>query len=603
MRLNRLILAAAMMSLAACSKEDFSEVPKPNQEQTGKPGDKPEDKPVIDESICMKLSPTLQNMVEARSGVITQWQTGNRMGLFTEGTNLEYTFNGESWTATQPYEVKKEQTVYAYHPYVKGEFNNSSIEFDISAQEDVMYGQCTVNSDFTTAQPEMKHALSLVRIKVVRDEYLGEGVITDMAMDNVPRFINMNYTSGVSMPVQNSERISIPIGGGFMLDDEHPTIPEAILPTWGSNYGISLSFSLDGERKEYPFPESHRWEMGMIYTYTIKIKGEYNAAVNREDVPIDVQYWSQFGKTDNIILKKIGFTDWENMFSISTNHTQFGYDCYQNEGKPFGLFYSHSGTEPFEGKLRFVFMRPGTDEIVEKFQPIDIKVDGWGGKKVQCYVTAAPGTYQLVPLFQRKGETQWFKALGYDRQGTDEDWQYEVKAPAPDNLPSLRNIFLEKEGSNSNFFCYRIPYNQPFNVIYTLSNKGKGALKGEIKAVWEREFKPKSNSYRLGTRREDAVNDNQWFDEIGTVKVDIQPGIRYWKGVVECKVTKYYPNPTYDGNGYATPVIHLYWKAEGTQEWKLLRLDADYLFNRDYTGPDIWDETLNYIYAFLEDWD
>ena len=599
MRLNRLILAAAMMSLAACSKEEIPEVPKPNQEQTGKPGDKP----VIDESICMKLSPTLQNMVEARSGVITQWQTGNRMGLFTEGTNLEYTFNGESWTATQPYEVKKEQTVYAYHPYVKGEFNNSSIEFDISAQEDVMYGQCTVNSDFTTAQPEMKHALSLVRIKVVRDEYLGEGVITDMAMDNVPRFINMNYTSGVSMPVQNSERISIPIGGGFMLDDEHPTIPEAILPTWGSNYGISLSFSLDGERKEYPFPESHRWEMGMIYTYTIKIKGEYNAAVNREDVPIDVQYWSQFGKTDNIVLKKIGFTDWENMFSISTNHTQFGYDCYQNEGKPFGLFYSHSGTEPFEGKLRFVFMRPGTDEIVEKFQPIDIKVDGWGGKKVQCYVTAAPGTYQLVPLFQRKGETQWFKALGYDRQGTDEDWQYEVKAPAPDNLPSLRNIFLEKEGSNSNFFCYRIPYNQPFNVIYTLSNKGKGALKGEIKAVWEREFKPKSNSYRLGTRREDAVNDNQWFDEIGTVKVDIQPGIRYWKGIMTCQVTKYYPNPTYDGNGYATPVIHLYWKAEGTQEWKLLRLDADYLFNRDYTGPDIWDETLNYIYAFLEDWD
>ena len=542
MRLDRLILAAAMMSLAACSKEEIPEVPKPEQEQTGKPEDKPEDKPVIDESICMKLSPTLQNMVEARSGVITQWQTGNRMGLFTEGTNLEYTFNGESWTAAQPYEVKKEQTVYAYHPYVKGEFNNSSIEFDISAQEDVMYGQCTVNSDFTTAQPEMKHALSLVRIKVVRDEYLGEGVITDMAMDNVPRTIEMDYISGLSGP-EGDEKISIPIGGGFMLDDEHPTIPEAILPTWGSNYGISLSFSLDGKRMEYVFPESHRWEMGMIYTYTIKIKGEYNAAVNREDVPIDVQYWSQFGKTDDIVLKEIGFTDWENMFSISTNHTQFGYDCYQNEGKPFGLFYSHSGTEPFEGKLRFVFMRPGTDEIVEKFQPIDIKVDGWGGKKVQCYVTAAPGTYQLVPLFQRKGETQWFKALGYDRQGTDEDWQYEVKAPAPDNLPSLRNIFLEKEEKNSNFFSYRIPYNQPFNVVYTLSNKGKAALKGEIKAVWEREFKPKSNSYRLGTRREDAVNDNQWCDEIGTVKVDIQPGIRYWKGIVECKVTKYYPRP------------------------------------------------------------
>lgn len=605
MRLDRLILAAAMVSLAACGKEEIPEVPKPNQEQTGKPENKPDDKPVIDESICMKLSPTLQNMVEARSGVITQWQSGNKMGLFTEGKNLEYTFNGESWTATQPYEVKKEQTVYAYHPYVKGEIStvNPFIYFDISKQEDVMYGQCTVNSDFTTAQPEMKHALSLVRIKVVRDEYLGEGVITDMAMDNVPRIIEMDYISGLSGPEDNSEKISIPIGGGFMLDDENPTIPEAILPTWGSNYGISLSFSLDGERKEYVFPESHRWEMGMIYTYTIKIKGEYNAAVNREDVPIDVQYWSQFGKTDNIVLKEIDFGDFENSFWISTNYTQFGYDCYQNEGKPFGLFYSHFDSNGFDGRMRFVFMRPGTDEIVEKFQPIDIKVDGWGGKKVQCYVTAAPGTYQLVPLFQRKGESTWSKARGYEREGTDEDWQYEVKAPAPDNLPSLRNIFLEKEGSNSNFFCYRIPYNQPFNVVYTLSNKGKGALKGEIKAVWEREFKPKSNSYRLGTRREDAVNDNQWFDEIGTVDVDIQPGIRYWKGVIKCQVTKYYPNPTCDGNGYATPVIHLYWRAEGTQEWKLLRLDADYLFNREYTGPDIWDETLNYIYAFLEDWD
>lgn len=601
MRLNRLILAAAMMSLAACSKEEIPEVPKPEQEQTGKP----ENKPVIDESICMKLSPTLQNMVEARSGVITQWQTGNRMGLFTEGTNLEYTFNGESWTAAQPYEVKKEQTVYAYHPYVKGEIStvNPFIYFDISKQEDVMYGQCTVNSDFTTAQPEMKHALSLVRIKVVRDEYLGEGVITDMAMDNVPRTIEMDYISGLSGPEDNSERISIPIGGGFMLDDEHPTIPEAILPTWGSNYGISLSFSLDGERKEYVFPESDRWEMGMIYTYTIKIKGKYNAAVNREDVPIDVQYWSQFGKTDDIVLKEIDFGDFENSFWISTNHTQFGYDCYQNEGKPFGLFYSHFDSNGFDGRMRFVFMRPGTDEIVEKFQPIDIKVDGWGGKKVQCYVTAAPGTYQLVPLFQRKGESTWFKARGYDREGTDEDWQYEVKAPAPDNLPSLRNIFLEKEEKNSNFFSYRIPYNQPFNVVYTLSNKGKGALKGEIKAVWEREFKPKSNSYRLGTRREDAVNNTEWFDEIGTVKVDIQPGIRYWKGVVECKVTKFYSSPIgTNGVPYAGPVIHLYWRAEGTQEWKLLRLDADYLFNRDYTGPDIWDETLNYINVSLEDW-
>lgn len=140
-------------------------------------------------------------------------------------------------------------------------------------------------------------------------------------------------------------------------------------------------------------------------------------------------------------------------------------------------------------------------------------------------------------------------------------------------------------------------------MVYTLSNKGKGALKGEIKAVWEREFALKSNSYRPSTQKAGATNDYQWADEIGRVSVDIQPGVRYWKGVMECKVTKYYDSPTDNyGNGYATPVLHLYWRPEGSSEWTLLRLDADYLFNNNYQGADVWDETLNYIYLILSDW-
>lgn len=352
----------------------------------------------------------------------------------------------------------------------------------------------------------------------------------------------------------------------------------------------------------YTFPSYHEWEAGKIYTYSIKIKGAYNGEVNKEDVPIDVEYWSQFGKTDDIVIREVDFSDFENQFSISTNHTQFGYDCYQNEGKPFGLFYTHWGSELFEGKVRFVFMQGS--QIVEKFQPIDIKVQGdWDGKKIQCYVTAAPGTYQLVPLFQRKGESTWFKAIDYEQNGSPEEWMYEVKAPAPDNLPALRDILLEKEGDNTNFLAYRVPFNESFNVVYTLSNKGKKALKGEIKAVWEREFKLKSNSYRPGTQKQNTTNDVQWADEIGRVSVDIQPGIRYWKGIMECKITKYYKSPTdSNGTGYATPALHLYWKPEGSSEWTLLRLDADYLFNNNYQGAEVWDETLNYINLILSDW-
>lgn len=609
MNVQRIIFIAFIAAfLSSCHTEDIP-VPEKNSDNTEQtedseddpeddPEQDPEDKPV-NEELLLGLDATLNNMVESRRGGINAWQSGNEIGLYTENKNLKYTYDGSKWIAAEQYEVQNEQTVYAYHPYDLNA-TDMKLDIDLTKQEDVMYGKCAVTPDFPTAKPVMNHALSLIRIKLMRDEYIGKGLITDVMIKNVSSSLIMNILDG-DIWIQEGKS-DIPIGGGYMLNDDNPAVSEAILPPLYHPDGVSLSFKLDGKEMSYTFPSWHEWEAGNIYTYTIKIKGAYNGEVNKDDVPIDVEYWSQFGKTDEIVLRTVDYTDFENMFFISTNHTEFGYDCYQNEGKPFGLFYTHAGSEPFEGKVRFVFMRGS--QIVEKFQPIDIKIQGnWDGKKIQCYVTSAPGTYQLVPLFQRKGESTWFKALGYEQNGSDQEWMYEVKAPAPDNLPALRDIFLEKEGDNTNFLGYDIPYNEFFNVVYTISNKGKGALKGEIKAVWEREFKLKSNSYRPSTRKQNTTNDVEWADEIGRVSVSIQPGIRYWKGIMECKVTKYYAKPTgANGNEYAGPVIHLYWKPEGSSEWTLLRLDADYLFNNDYQGADVWDETLNYINVSLEDW-
>lgn len=599
-----MIISALPLFLAACQTDKIP-VPEKNTDNTeqtddtDQPEDEPEDKPV-NEELLLGLDATLKNMVESRKGVINAWQSGNEIGLYTENKNLKYTYDGSKWIAAEQYEVQKEQTVYAYHPYTEN-VDMPYVPVDLTRQEDVMYGQCIVTPDFPTAKPEMKHALSLIRVKLLRDEYMGTGLVTDVTVRNVNSHLAMDVVYG-NIAYPDAQKCDIPIGGGFMLNDANPTVSEAILPPLYHPDGVLLSFKLDGKEMNYTFPSWHDWEAGNIYTYTIKIKGAYNAEINKEDVPIDVEYWSQFGKTDEIVLKNVDYTDFENMFFIRPNYTQFGYDCYQNEGKPFGLFYTHAGSEPFEGKLRFVFMQGG--QIVEKFQPIDIKIQGdWDGKKIQCYVTSAPGTYQLVPLFQRNGESTWFKALGYDQNSSDAEWMYEVKAPAPDNLPALRDILLEKEGDNTNFLSYRIPFNESFNVVYTLSNKGKKALKGEIMAVWEREFKLKSNSYRPSTQKQNTTNDVQWADEIGRVSVDIQPGIRYWKGIMECKVTKYYAKPTDSyGNEYAGPVIHLYWKPEGSSKWTLLRLDADYLFNNDYQGADVWDETLNYINVSLAGW-
>lgn len=59
--------------------------------------------------------------------------------------------------------------------------------------------------------------------------------------------------------------------------------------------------------------------------------------------------------------------------------------------------------------------------------------------------------------------------------------------------------------------------------------------------------------------------------------------------------------PRRNGVGYAAPRLHLYWKAEGSDKWVLLRQDADFLFNRNYE-EDVYDQTTNYLAISLYSW-
>lgn len=595
MKIYGYILAASLAcTLFSCGEDGV--LPEPEPPVVG-PGDKDEsdEKP---DKIQLGITASLQSMSQTR-GIIEAFMPGHDMGVFvaTSGTgqttkNASYLFDGKTWNADRDVPVEGDADVVAYLPYDKAVTDYAKVAFDLTDQDDILYGTAKVTKDIPTASLEMKHAMTLVRVRLMKDEYMGTGLVSDMTFKNV-------YTAGTITKDYGTGRGIIKAGGNYMLNDANPVIVDAILmPKPAHDEPVYVSFTIDGQEHTYTFPVLHEWQAGMKYTYTLKMTGNYNSPVNKEQVDIDVEYWSRYGKTDEIILNP-NPEDYE--FTIWPNYTEYGYDCYQNEGKVFGTFYyPWCGTS--EGELRFVFMREGTNEIVEKFQPIDIKTNGaWDGKRIQCYITSAPGTYQLVPLFRKKGETMWCKAVDYDYGSTDEEWLYEVKAPAPDNLPALRMMEVEGQGYTS-ILVYPVPDDTPWNLVYTLSNKGEKALKGKIKAVWEREFKLKSNSYRPSDKKEGAVNDEEWRDELGMISVSIPEGTRFWKGIMSCQFPVKHLNPTHDGVGYASPLVHLYWRAENSDKWILLRCDADYLFNRNYTGGYIWDETTNYVKVTPQSW-
>ena len=559
----------------------------------------PNEKPAEAKDIMLAVNPSLEGM--KTRAIVEAFQAGHTMGVFTTdngggavGSNVSFAYDGNEWKAGGNAPVKGDMNVTAYFPYSASVTDCREIPVDLTRQEDCLYGTARVTKQVPTAALTMKHALSLVRIKVMKDEYMGQGKVENVTISGIRTRGRLDATDG--SVVQEGNTGSIPAGGNYLLNDASPVMNEAVVFPTVSCYGYTVSFDVDGHRCSYEIPAKHEWEAGYIYTYTFNLKGMYNAPVYMEDVPIDVEYWGKYGKTDEIQIRECG----EDEVTIRPNYTEYGYECYQNEGKVFGLFWT--GWCSFEGKLRFVLMQNG--RIVEQYQPIDIQVKSgqWDGKWIQCYVTVSPGMYELVPLFQKKGESTWFMAVDYENGSTQEEWMYEVLPPAPDNLPALRMMQVEGREYNS-FLVDMVPDGSPWNLIYTISNKGKGALRGEIQARWEREFKLRSNSYRPSARKKNTINDIEWNEVIGTTSIEIPNGTRFWKGKMEILIPKgrLEPKTKNDGLGYAGPVLHLYWRAEGSDKWILLRQDADFLFNRNYED-DVYNQTTNYLAISLDSW-
>ena len=494
----------------------------------------PNEKPAEAKDIMLAVSPTLDAM--KTRAIVEAFQVGHTMGVFTRdngggavSSNVSFAYDGNEWKAGGNAPVKGDMNVTAYFPYSASVTDCREIPVDLTRQEDCLYGTARVTKQAPTAALTMKHALSLVRIKVMKDEYMGQGKVENVTISGIRTRGRLDATDG--SVVQEGNVGSIPAGGNYLLNDASPVMIEAVVFPTVSCYGYTVSFDVDGHRCSYEIPAKHEWKAGYIYTYTFNLKGMYNAPVYMEDVPIDVEYWGKYGKTDEIQIRECG----EDEVTIRPSRTEYGYDCYQNEGKVFGLFWT--GWCSFEGKLRFVLMQNG--RIVEQYQPIDIQVKSgqWDGKWIQCYVTVSPGMYELVPLFQKKGESTWFMAVDYENGSTQEEWMYEVLPPAPDNLPALRMMQVEGREYNS-FLVDMVPDGSPWNLIYTISNKGKGALRGEIQARWEREFKLRSNSYRPSARKKNTINDIEWNEVIGTTSIEIPNGTRFWKGKREILIPK-----------------------------------------------------------------
>lgn len=589
------LLACSMVLFSACGKDD-PEVPVT---------------PPIEKGTLLSFSATIKPLDEVVSRAkVTGFNPDDEIGLFYNDTclNKKFAFNGTSWSGGAVALSSTLKNIYCYFPYNSTIKSHDNILVSVDAQTDYLYGTSIVGTSSATANVEMKHALSLVRLALKKNNYTGEGKVSSVTWNGIYNKGRLNVITGEITP--EGEKGNYLAGGNYYVDDtKDPVVVEAILFPVPTAEGISVTLNIDGEERTYQLPAVHQWESGKAYTYTLTLKGGYNSPIELEECPIDVTYWSTFGKTDQIILGTSD-TDW---FDIEPGGESYGSDVYRNEGRMFGFlgywtgFDAETGNMPdkWEGDFRIVLLDDGGN-IVDKYQPCAITTENGAmmkGTSRRSYVTAPVGSYELGVLFRKKGETTWIKARRKDAVAK-QDMIFNIKEQT--ELPALRMVQVEDE-ENTGVVIHKRPFGNNFNITYILSNRGNIRLKGEIKAIWERTFDYTGHCYRPSSKKTNTTNDNTWQDEIGRVSIDLQPTVRFWNGIIPCSfpVKREMPKMA-NGIGYCTPLLHLYWKAEGSSNWVLLRLDMDSILeaqvNTSQDEANLFLKALNYINLQQDHW-
>jgi hypothetical protein len=539
-------------------------------------------------------------------GFITSFYAGDEVGIYIEGAgegagqNLRGSYDGCDWEMPWIEAPSRSMPVYGYYPLQSGV--TDVLPVDLRRQTDYLYsGKINGTTGLSRVHMEMKHALALVSVTVTRNDYPLLGHVSKITLDGVHLTGNMDIRTGAISP--SGEKKAFIIEPDWIVDDALPSKASVLLLPAEDTASVRITATVDGY--EYSYVAPNRRQAGCEYVYSIVLSQGEASRPNPGggECMLDVSYWNTFGKDDPV---QLAAPPPEDEFQVNTNFRSYGKTLVRGEGKIFGASLHNFSDKVFDGQIRFALFQG--ERIVEQYPVYNIRriqAEGrWDGFQIPCYVNAPAGVYRLKALFRSKGDQAWF-APAYRYETEDGDWEYVVQEKT--DIPALTSVRLEGERTHDGLITF-VDLGADFNVQYYLSNRERKALQGEIKAVWERSF---GDFYNKGQ------DDGQgWSDEIGRLRIELEEGQLSFEGLIPCRITQFRARPP-----RFVPAIHLYWKADGSDSWELMRNDCDYLFihlkgmqdnflldeeGEIIPGPSVGytiarHQTTNYVYLFLNE--
>lgn len=573
------LLVMSLLSLAmfSCSKNDGIidlpvTPPTPDPEEPVTP---PEPKPVF-----LGINPVIAGIEPVTRGIITNFTDNDRIGLFLtagdlgtnyqdnpEAANVPAVYQQGSWKVVKDLELSEEGIAFAYYPYSDKVVDGAAVPLEIRTQTDYLYATpSVVDEKNPIAQIGMKHALSLISIRIRKNDYQHAGKLTKVEVLDVQQTGTMNIATGV---VTSSGPTAIySVDRNLILDDNDLVKTQIImLPTIIGEASSNIRFQITIDDKYYTWdvPKAHNWEAGKEYTYTLNLS---KTPEELPDLELDVDYWTKYGKDDNIQLEdhtQPG-SAYYRVVDVEMGSTPYGRTVVRGESFIFtGIVNDRKNG--FKGRVKYSLWQG--DRMIEQFPSYYFECKYFMTLCIPCYITAAPGAYRLKMLLKEEGSNNWI--LPSERYSEERDWAFTVKSE--DSTPSLKSMNME--GFTASIDAIRrVKLDQLFNMEFTLTNRAAVALKGEIKAIWHRTF----------TGEFDNVSNNDgntWEDEIGRISIDLPSTADNYKGSIPCKITTYRESWV-----KYVPEVSFYYKAVDSNTWKLMRSDSDSELER-WRGVDI----------------
>lgn len=570
---NIAVLALLSLTVLACTKDVELPVVPPT----------PDPEPPTPEQVYLGINPTIAGMeVVATRGIITSFTDNDRIGLFLTNGELGDNYQGNAATANLPatyqgsWKVEKEIPIteqgvaYAYYPYSALVTDGAAVPVEIASQTDYLYARkAAVTVQQPIAEIGMRHALSLVSVRIRKNDYQHEGRLTKVEVLDVMAAGAMNIATGAVTPSGSLGTYSVE--KNLLLDDsELEKTKMILLPVEIGTASGNMRFQITVDEKVYiwDIPKSHIWEAGKEYTYTLNLS---KVPEPHPDLELEVDYWTTYGKDDNITIedhRQPGSTYYR-VVDVENNSTPYGRIVVKGEAYTFkGVV--NSRTANWKGRIKYTLWQG--DRMVEQFPSYYFECEGknyYITLNVPCFITADPGTYQLKMLLKEEGKNTWF--IPSDRYSDPDEWVYTIQAD--NTAPSIKSMNMEGFPCTGNAIRFA-KLNQPFNMEYTMTNRAGVVLNGEVKAIWHRTF---TNEFYSASDNDG----NTWEDEIGRVKINLSANTQEYKGVIPCNITisrnslvKYVPS------------VSFYYKAEGSNVWLLMRSDSDSELQR-WKGVDV----------------